>query len=92
MTCEDEIKEIANKLTIPEEVAKEAYKSFWKYVRSTIIELPLKNNLTEEEFNSLKTNFNIPSLGKLNVTYDRLVGVKKRFKYLKRINNGRLED
>ena len=27
--------------------------------------------MTEEEFESLKTNFNLPSLGKLNCTYER---------------------
>jgi len=32
----------------------------------------------------LKTNFNIPSLGKLSCTYDRMSRVKEKFKYIKK--------
>lgn len=67
---------------IPIETVKEAYRLFWKFVRETISELPLKDDLTEEEFNELRTNFNIPSLGKLVCTFDRYMGMKKRYKYL----------
>jgi len=41
--------------------------------------------MTEEEFLELKTNFNIPSLGKLSCTRDRYLGVKKRFEYIKNL-------
>ena len=78
-------KEVAEELQLPKEVVKKAYISYWKFVKETISELPLKENLTEDEFNSLKTNFNIPSLGKLNCTYDRFLGIKERLKYIKGI-------
>jgi hypothetical protein len=32
----------------------------------------------------LRTNFNIPSLGKLNCTPERFIGVKKRLEYIKK--------
>ena len=43
-------------------------------------------------FNALKTNINIPSLGKFNCTYNRYLGVKERFKYIKYIKNGNKEN
>ena len=45
-------------------------------------------NLSEEEFNKLKTNFNIVSLGKLSCTYDRYKRIKLREKY----KNGDIEN
>ena len=47
--------------------------------------IPLKEDIDEEDFAKLKTNFNIPSLGKLTCTYDRMLGVKKRFKIIKQL-------
>lgn len=76
---------VSRELNIPEEVVILAYKSYWEFIRSTIQNLPLKDNLTEEEFLKLKTNFNIPSLGKLTCTFDRMKGVKNRFDYIKHI-------
>lgn len=61
----------------PEEI-KVVYESFWSYIRDSINSLPLKQNLTEEEFNTLSTNFNIPSLGKLYCTYDDYRNSKRR--------------
>ena len=43
------------------------------------------NDLNEEDFSKLKTNFNIPSLGKLTCTYERMLGVKKRFNFIKQL-------
>lgn len=73
---------VSQETGIPEEVVSLAYRTFWKFVRNTIANLPLKEDLTEEEFNGLRTCFNVPSLGKLVCTYDRYLGMKKRFKYL----------
>ena len=65
MNYKDTIDYVANKLELPQEVVKEAYESYWKFIRQIISELPLKDELSEEEFNRLRTNFNIPSIGKL---------------------------
>lgn len=70
---------------------KKAYESHWLFIRESIKALPLKEDLSEEEFKKLKTNFNIPSIGKLSCTYNRMVGVNKRFEYINKIRNGRLE-
>ena len=79
----DSSEKLSNRL----EVVKEAYESYWKYIRCTISELPLKDDLSEEEFNKLRVNFNIPSLGKLAVTWDRYKAIKSRYKYALKLRN-----
>lgn len=78
---------LSKELSIPEEVVDTAYKSFFSYIRETITSLPLKKDLTEKEFNNLKTNFNIPAIGKLHCTYDRYLKMKSKSKYIKRNDN-----
>ena len=80
-------KKVAEEMNIPVEVVELAYKTYWKFIRKTIQELPLKEDLSEEEFAKLKTNFNIVSLGKLACTYDRYVGKKKHLNYIKNAKN-----
>lgn len=74
---------IAQEMGIPAQVVKTAYHLYWRFIRDTIESLPLRTNLSEEEFNSLRTNFNVPSLGKLTCTYDRYKGVSKRLEYIR---------
>lgn len=85
MNYPDIIDKVSKELDIPVEVVDAAYKSYWKFIKQTIQSLPLKNDIDEEEFAKLRTNFNIPSLGKLTCTFDRMMGVKKRLKYIKQI-------
>lgn len=63
------IEQVAKELDLPKDLVDKTYKAFWKFIKNSISELPLKEDLTEEEFKKLKVNFNIPSLGKLNCTY-----------------------
>lgn len=76
---------VSKELNIPVEVVSKAYKSYWEFIRKIIESLPLKDNISEEEFSKLRTNFNIPSLGKLCVTWDRFIGCKKKFEMIKRL-------
>lgn len=85
MNYPDIIGKVSQEINIPLEVVDTAYKSYWKFIKQTIQSLPLKDDISEEEFAKLRTNFNIPSLGKLTCTFDRMMGVKKRFKYIKRL-------
>lgn len=85
MNYPDIIGKISQEMDIPLEVVDTAYKSYWKFIKQTIQSLPLKDDISEEEFAKLRTNFNIPSLGKLTCTFDRMMGVKKRFKYIRQI-------
>ena len=85
MNYPDIIGKVSQEMDIPLEVVDTAYKSYWKFLKQTIQSLPLKDDISEEEFAKLRTNFNIPSLGKLTCTFDRMMGVKKRFKYIRQI-------
>ena len=85
MNYPDIIGKVSKELNIPKEVVDAAYKSYWYFIKQTIQSLPLKDDIDEEEFAKLRTNFNIPSLGKMTCTFDRMMGVKKRFEYIKRL-------
>lgn len=80
---------VSNILGIPPDVVEKVYKAYWLYIKTTIQNLPLKEDLTEEEFLKLRTNFNIGSLGKLNCTLDKYKGIKKRFKLIERLRNAK---
>ena len=88
------VENLSKELDIPSEVVDAAYKSFYNFIRETISGLPLKEDLTEEEFNQLKTNFNIPALGKLHCTYERYLGMKEQKKYINKLKEeyGNKED
>lgn len=87
MSYQEILNRVADKLGLPIEVVKEAYESYWEYIRHTISELPLKDDLSEEEFGELRTNFNIPSIGKLSCTYPRYKAIKDRYKYVNKVRN-----
>jgi len=79
------IEKVSIEKGLPKEVVLVAYRSYWEFIKSTIKEINLKDGITEEEFNQLKTNFNIPSIGKLYITWDKFMNVKKRRLYLQKI-------
>nr|DAR32435.1 MAG TPA: transcription factor [Bacteriophage sp.] len=85
MTYSEIVNKVSDDTGIPRYIVARTYKAYWRFIYESIKELPLKNDITEEEFSKLKTNFNIPSLGKLSCTYNRMIGVKKRFKYIKEL-------
>lgn len=87
MNYHDIVEQVSKELKIPIEVVDTAYKSYWEFIKQTIQSLPLKNNISEEEFANLRTNFNIPSLGKLTCTFDRMIRVKKKYNYIKRLGD-----
>lgn len=62
---------LSRKLNLSSEEILDIYKAYWRFVRTTIEKLPLKEDLDEEAFSKLKTNFNIPKLGKLHCTYSK---------------------
>lgn len=77
------VQKVSEDTGIPVEVVDKTYKAFWLYIRNSVQELPLKEELTEAEFLLLRPNFNIPSLGKLTCTYTRYKGVKDKFNHIK---------
>ena len=89
MNYPDIIDKVSEELNLPKEVVDKTYKAFWLFINKSIQSLPLKEDLNEEDFSKLKTNFNIPSLGKLTCTYNRMLGVKKRFNFIKQLREKR---
>lgn len=81
MKYKDIIKKLSSEMNLEEEVVDAAYRSFFEFIRETISALPLKEDLTEDQFKELKTNFNIPALGKLHCTYERYLNKKKQYNY-----------
>ena len=85
MKYSDIISKVSEELNLPRELIKNTYKAYWIFIRDTIEELPLKTELTQKEYRNLKTNINIPSLGKLHCTYNRYIGIKNRFNIINKI-------
>ena len=85
MIYSDIIGKVSSELNLPAKLVDRTYRAFWVFINQSIQSLPLKEDISEEDFAKLKTNFNIPSLGKLSCTYDRMTGVKARYKIIKRL-------
>lgn len=89
MSYSDIISRVSEELGLSKELVDRTYKSYWLFIKQHIQSLPLKENINEEDFAKLRTNFNIPSLGKLTCTYDRMLNMKKRFEIIKKIREKR---
>lgn len=85
MTYREIVAEVARETGCTQKFVDKVYKAYWQTVRTYIKSLPLKEDLTDEEFKKLRPNVNIPSLGKLNVTLDRYHRVKKQSRILMEI-------
>ena len=85
MKYSDIISKVSEELNIPRNIVENTYKAYWNFVRVTIENLPLKTELTHNEYMNLRTNINIPSLGKLNCTYNRYMGIRNRFNIINKI-------
>ena len=85
MRFKDIINKVSEELDLPKDLIENTYKAYWNFIKNTIEELPLKTELTQKEYNKLKTNINIPSLGKLHCTYNRYIGIRNRFNIINKI-------
>jgi len=79
MSYEEIVSTVADNLCLPKVLVDRTYRAFWRAVKEHIEALPLKEDLTDEEFLKLQPNINIPSIGKLYVTLDRYHGMKRYF-------------
>ena len=83
MTTKEIVTKVALQLNLPPKEVWEIYKAYWSFIRHHLSNLPLKDVPTEEEFNKLRTNINIPSLGKFHLEWDRLKRKKEENERLK---------
>lgn len=80
-------KQVAQELNLSYEQVSQSYRGFWLFIKTSIEKLDLHKKLSEDEFNKLRTNFNIPSLGKLVCTYDYYLKIFKRIKNKENVKN-----
>lgn len=85
MTYNEIITQVSARLDLPKGLVDKIYRGYWRAIREHISSLPLKEDLTDEEFMKLQPNVNIPSIGKLYVTLDRYHRMKKSFEYIKQL-------
>ena len=83
MTYKQIASQVSGRLQIPQKQVIAVYRAYWQTIKDMIQQLPLKEDLSDEQFNQLKTNFNIPSIGKLHCTYDEYKKKTKRYNTLK---------
>lgn len=87
MRYDDIIKAVAEEENLPIGHVDKIYKSYWKSIRDHISQLPLKENLSDEEFMRIQPNVNIPSIGKLYLTLERYKRLVQMFNIRKEIIN-----
>ena len=83
------VAEVADSLGLSKRLVNRAYRSYWRVVREHISSLPLKEDLSDEEFAKLQPNVNIPSIGKLYVTAEKYRWLKDKFKQIRQIRENR---
>lgn len=75
------INDLSTELGLPKNVILNTYKSYWNYIKNTISKIDFDSINSEQEYNKVKVNFNIPNLGKLGCSYDRMIKIKQQNKY-----------
>lgn len=87
MTYKEIVAKVAEETGLPVMLVDRTYKAYWKTIRDYVSSLPLKEDLSEEDFAKLRPNINIPSLGKLYVNVDRYNAMKKSYReYISKTN------
>lgn len=75
---------VSNDNNIPITIVQNVYQTYWYIIRNIVQSLPLKEDITEEEFVKLKPNINITRLGKLYVLYPKYLKLKKKYQLLQK--------
>ena len=78
------VNKIAKQLELNPIKVDKIYRAYCKLIVDKISSLPLKEDLTEEEFNKLQVNINLPSLGKLYTSWQTYKNLKQRLIYVQK--------
>lgn len=74
-------KELAEKYDMDLDLMKKIIAAPYEFVQKKTRELDFKDGITKEEFDKMKTDFNIPALGKIfasNYLYNEIQKKKKK--------------
>ena len=85
-------KEVSEELGIPLEVVKTAYRSVYSFIVGRIEELPFKSEISEQDFNKLRTIFNLPSLGKFACPYKYYLKQYKLQNHIKELRDAKAKE
>ena len=77
---EIKIKEMANKYSLDAEVVRKIISAPYDFMQKKTKELDFVDDLTREEFDKMKKNFNIPGLGKVYASYFLYNEIQKKKK------------
>jgi hypothetical protein len=73
-------KELAEKYNLDIEIIKKIISSPYEFIQKKTRQLNFKDGLTREEFDKIKTNFNIPGIGKLYASFYLYNEIQKKKK------------
>ena len=79
-------KQVSEDLNIPIDTVRLAYKTYWKFIKEHISELPLKE-CTEEQLEDMKCCFYLPYISKLYCNKDTFKKSVKNHKIRKNLKN-----
>ena len=86
------IRDIADKHDLTEQQVEDIHNSWGLFIRRTTADLDFNNIQSEEEFEELKVNFNIPYIGKLHTSYKVLEYQRNQSKIRRKLNESKRED
>lgn len=87
MIIEDAITRTADELGLDKGFVKDIYMAYWKAIRNHISQIPMKDDLSQEELESYRPTVTMPSLGKLACPWERYSSVKKKYEYIKKFKD-----
>ncbi len=78
------LRKAARNLSVDQKLVEVVYKSYWQFIKNHIASLPLRT-MEREEFDSTVANFNLPYLGKLYASYDKVEKYKRQLKFYQNV-------
>lgn len=80
------IEQVARNLSVNKKLVENVYKSYWKFIKNHVASYSLRG-MSQEEFESIDTNFNIPYIGKLYIKKDKLERYNNQLKYYQNVKS-----
>lgn len=83
-TLNTAIRRVARNLCVDQKLVESVYKSYWYFIKEQISSTTLKD-MSQEEFDSSVTNFNLPFLGKLYADYSKIEKYRRQLKFYEHV-------